>query len=261
MKIIIPMKKVLTIALNTFREAVRDKILYSLLIFALLLIGSSVFISTLSVGDPVKIIKDMGLSMISIFGTLIAIFVGIGLVYKELEKRTIYTIIAKPITRYQFLLGKYCGLVLTLLVEIAVMAGGFLLLLTFYPGAFDPALFKAIYLILLELMLITAVALLFSSFSTPILSGIFTLCFFVIGHLTYDLKLLMEESKLKSLAHFSDFLYYTLPNLENFNIKGRVVHHLPVGLDYMVYTSLYGLFYILLLLTLSVIIFQRKDFK
>ncbi len=255
------MGKILTIAVNTFREAVRDKILYSLLIFALLMIGSSVFISTLSVGDQVKIIKDMGLSMISLFGTLIAIFVGVGLVYKEIEKRTIYTIITKPIGRYQFLMGKYCGLILTLLIEVAVMASGFLLLLFFYPGSFEPAIFKAIYLIFIELMLVTAVALLFSSFSTPILSGIFTLLFFVIGHLTYDLKILVAESKTKSLVYFSNILYYGLPNLENFNIKSRVVHHLPVGWDYMLFTTLYGLFYILLLLSLSITVFHRRDFK
>jgi len=253
--------KITVIAVNTFREAVRDKILYSLLIFALFMIGSSVFISTLSVGDQIKIIKDMGLSMISIFGTLIAVFVGIGLVYKEIEKRTIYTIIAKPIGRHHFLMGKYCGLILTLLVEIAVMAAGFLLLLFFYPGSYDPAIFKAIYLIFIELMLITAVALLFSSFSTPILSGIFTLLFFVIGHLTYDLKILVAESKIKILVYFSNFLYYALPNLENFNIKSRIVHHLPVGWDYMLYTTFHGLLYILLLLSISIIIFQRRDFK
>lgn len=255
------MVKILTIAVNTFREAVRDKILYSLLIFSLIMIGSSVFISTLSVGDQAKIIKDMGLSMISLFGTLIAIFVGVGLVYKEIEKRTIYTIITKPIERYQFLMGKYGGLILTLLIEVAVMTSGFLLLLFCYPGSFEPAIFKAVYLIFIELMLVTAVALLFSSFSTPILSGIFTLLFFVIGHLTYDLKVLVAESKIKSLVFFSNILYYGLPNLENFNIKNRVVHHLPVGWDYMLFTTLYGLFYILLLLSLSIIVFQRRDFK
>ena len=159
------------------------------------------------------------------------------------------------------MMGKYCGLILTLLVEIAVMATSFLLLLYFFPGSYDPAIFKAIYLIFIELMLVTAVALLFSSFSTPILSGIFTLLFFVIGHLTYDLKILVVESKMKSLVYFSNILYYGLPNLENFNIKSRVVHHLPVGWDYMLFTTLYGLFYILLLLSLSITVFQRRDFK
>jgi len=253
--------KIITIAVNTFKEAVRNKILYSLLIFALLMIGSSVFVSSLSVGDQTKIIIDMGLAMISIFGTLISIFVGIGLVYQELEKRTIYTIIAKPIKRSQFLIGKYFGLILTLLVEIAVMAGGFLLLLFFFLNSFDANILKAIYLIFLELMLITSVALLFSSFSTPILSGIFTISFFVIGHLTYDLKVLVAESKMNSLRYFTNFLYYAFPNLENFNIKGRVVHHLPVGWDYMIFTTFYGLFYLALLLSLSIIIFQGRDFK
>src|SRR5712691_10854438 len=123
------MNRVTIIALNTFKENLRDKILFNLVVFGLLLIGSSILLSTLTIGEQATIIKDVGLGSISLFGTLIAIFVGIGLVSKEIEKRTIYTIIAKPLRRYQFLLGKYFGLTLTLFVNIAIMVMGFFLIL------------------------------------------------------------------------------------------------------------------------------------
>ncbi|MBI4640616.1 MAG: ABC transporter permease, partial [Candidatus Tectomicrobia bacterium] len=142
--------KIRAIAVNTFREAIRDRVLYSLLFFALFMIGSSALLGTLTIGEQVKVIKDLGLASISVFGLFIAIFVGIGLVYKEIERRTIYTIIAKPIRRYEFLIGKYLGLVLTLLVEVAVMAVGFSLLITLYEGFFDTALLKAILLTIFE---------------------------------------------------------------------------------------------------------------
>jgi ABC-type transport system involved in multi-copper enzyme maturation permease subunit len=192
---------------------------------------------------------------------LIAIFVGIGLVYKEIEKRTIYTIIAKPIHRYQFLLGKYLGLILTLLFEVAIMTTGFLFILYFYESTFDLNLLNAILLIFLELMLITSIALLFSTFSTPILSGIFTLAVFVIGHLTLDLKTFGANSKNILVRYLTEFMYYLLPNLENFNIKGEVVHHIPVSWEYMGYVLIYGIFYITITLFVSAIIFQRRDFK
>src|SRR5213596_1510604 len=118
------MSRIIVIALNTFKENLRDKILYNLVFFGLLLIGSSILLSTLTMGEHAKIIQDIGLASINVFGVLIAIFVGIGLVSKEIDKRTIYSIIAKPISRSQFLLGKYCGLVLTLVVNVVIMTAG-----------------------------------------------------------------------------------------------------------------------------------------
>ena len=180
--------KVLSIALNTFRENLRDKLLYNLLVFALLMIGSSVLLMRLTLGEFHRLFLNVGLGSINFFGVLIAIFVGIGLVSKEIEKKTIYTIVSKPVARYQFLLGKYLGLTLTLFVNTVIMAGGLLVVLYAQEVPIERMLFKALGLIFVEFMVITAVALLFSTFTSATLSAIFTLAIYVIGHLTADLK-------------------------------------------------------------------------
>lgn len=255
------MLKVKAIIINTFREAVRDKILYNLLIFALIMIGGSILLGTLTIGEQQKIIKDMGLASISIFGTLIAVFVGIGLVYKEIERKTIYNILSKPVPRYQFLVGKYLGLILTLLVNVLVMGGVFFSIVYWMDGGVQLSLVQAVYLIFLELMLITAVALLFSTFSTPSLSAIFTIAIYVIGHLSGDLKLFGAKAEQVWIKYLTQFIYYGLPNLENFNIKGLVVHQIALPKYFITLSSLYGLFYITLLLFLSIVIFERRNFK
>jgi len=253
--------KILALAYNTFREAIRDKVLYSLLFFSIAMIGVSVILDQLTVGEKTKIIKDFGLASIAIFGVMIAVFVGIGLVYKEMERKTIYNILSKPIQRYQFLIGKYLGLLVTLLVEVTVMSAALFLMLYFYEGRIDWFLFSAIGMIFLELMLITAFALLFSSFSTPILSGLFTLSFYVIGHLTPDLLELGGRSESQVLKSVTEVLYYVIPNLEFFNIKANAVYHLPLEQGYFFVATFYGAFFICFILLLSMVIFQKRDFR
>lgn len=255
------MNRIAVIALNTFRETLRDKILYNLVFFALLLIVSSILLGSLTMGERAKIIQDIGLASISLFGVFIAIFVGIGLVSKEIEKRTIYSIIAKPIPRYQFLLGKYAGLMLTLFVNVAIMVAGFFLTLVIGQAGMEPALLKAIGLIFVELLVITAVAVMFSTFTTPTLSATFTLAFYVIGHLTDDLRVLGSRLQSDLTKVVLDGLYYTLPNLESFNIKGSVVHGLVIAPIYLVTAVLYGVTYSAVMLILACAIFQRRDFK
>jgi Cu-processing system permease protein len=255
------MNRITVIALNTFRETLRDKILYNLVFFGLLLIGSSILLSTLTMGEQVKIIQDIGLASINVFGVIIAIFVGIGLVSKEIEKRTIYTIIAKPVPRYLFLLGKYSGLALTLLVNVGIMVAGFILTILVSQAGLDLALLKAVGLIFVELLVITAVAVMFSTFTTPTLSATFTLAIYVIGHLTDDLRTLgakLGESLTKTVL---DGLYYVLPNLEYFNVKGQAVNGLPIEPSYLVSAATYGIAYSAILLILACMIFQRRDFK
>lgn len=253
--------KIYPISLNTFRETVRDRVLYNLLIFALLMIGSTVYLATLTIADHLKIIKDFGLAAISLFGVLIAIFVGIGLLYKEVDKRTIYTVLSKPIKRYEFILGKYLGLLLTLLVNLAIMAAGLVLILLFFGNVFTASFFVALYFIYLELMLLVGLTVFFSSFTTPMLSALFTLALFVIGHLSADLKLLGMKSESLMVKYLTKFMYYFLPNLDNFNIRGTVVYSLPVSLERVLAVTAYALLYLGVLLVLAVIIFQRKDFK
>ncbi|MBI4381770.1 MAG: ABC transporter permease [candidate division NC10 bacterium] len=252
---------VAAIALNTFREAVRDRILYAILIFALVMLAGSTILVTISVGGEVKIIKDLGLACISIFGTLIAIFLGIGLVSKEIERRTLYTIITKPIHRYQFILGKYLGLVLTLLVNVAVMALGLLGLAYLWEGVSSVRLFLAVLFIFLELMLVTALALLFSAFSSPTLSAIFTLSLFVAGHLSGDLRLFAARFGGAVTKLSAETLYFLLPNLSRLNFKDQAVHGFGVDGGSMGLSFLYAIFHIAALVLAAMAIFERRDFK
>jgi ABC-type transport system involved in multi-copper enzyme maturation permease subunit len=253
--------KVAAIALNTFKEAVRDRILYAIVVFALVMLGSSTILVTISVGGEVKIIKDLGLACISIFGLLIAIFLGIGLVFKEIEKRTLYTIITKPIHRYQFILGKYLGLVMTLLVNVGVMGLGLIGLTSFWEGTSSPRLLLAILFIFLELVLVTAIAMVFSAFSSPALSAIFTLCLFVAGHLSADLRLFAARFGGAATKLLAETLYFLLPNLSRLNFKDQAVHGFGFDAGTTALSFSYGIFYIAMLVLASMAIFERRDFK
>jgi ABC-type transport system involved in multi-copper enzyme maturation permease subunit len=252
--------KVLSIALNTFRENLRDKLLYNLLIFALLMIGSSLLLMRLTLGEFHRLLLDIGLGSVNIFSVLIAIFVGIGLVSKEIDKKTIYTIVSKPVARFEFLLGKFFGLTITLLVNMLIMTAGLLAVLMAQSVPIEAVLFKAIGLILLECMVVTAVALLCSTFTSATLSAIFTLAIYVIGHLTADLKTFGQ--KMDGLGRsVLEGMYYLLPNLERFNLKGNVTHHIDVPLNDLVLIVAYGMAYAAFLLLLASVIFQRRDFR
>jgi ABC-type transport system involved in multi-copper enzyme maturation permease subunit len=262
------------IALNVFRESVRDKVLYNLVLFAIILMAASYLIGQLTAGQDVKIIKDLGLSATSLFGLFIAVFIGIGLVSKEVERRSVYSLLAKPIHRYQMVVGKYAGLVLTLIVNVAIMAAAQYAVLA-YMGwgvspdiqrswdapALDPAILKAIVLILVELMVITAIALFFSTFSTPILSAAFTFGFFIVGHFSTDLRNFQQVVDSPAAAKLARGLYWILPNLAQFDVKTQVVHAQPVPLGYIAVTSAYAALYIAVLLVAAAVIFSRRDFR
>ena len=268
------MQPVRHVALNVFRESVRDRVPYNLVLFAVLLIGSSYLLAQLTAGQDVKIIKDLGLAATSLFGLFIAVFIGIGLVSKEVERRSIYSLLAKPISRPQFVAGKYAGLVLTLAVNVAVMTAALYAVLAYLtwiespefaaswdaPGV-DPALLKAIFLILVELMLVTAIALFFSTFSSPILSAALTFGLYIAGHFNADLKNFEQVVDSKAAAWLARGLYHVLPDLSAFDIKTQVVHGLPVAPGYIWSTAAYGALYIAALLTASIAIFSRRDFK
>lgn len=252
--------KIGTIGLNVFREAIRDKILYNLLFFSLIMISSAGLLSTLTVGERTKIIVDIGLAGINIFGVLIAIFLGISLVSKEIEKRTIYTILSKPIRRSEFLIGKYLGLLITLLVNLTIMSGVFYLTLWYMKIPFSGVVFLAIGMIFLELMVITGVGLLFSTVTTTTLSAIFTIAVYVIGHLSADLLGLVKKVSAGGKL-LLQVLYYILPNLENFNLKGYAAHLMPIPSGLIGFGVVYGLAYVVLLLSLSIAILNFREFK
>ncbi len=249
------------VALNTYRETVRDKVLYNLVLFALLMIGSSYVLGAISVYQEIKIIKDLGLAAITIFGMVIAIFIGIGLVAKEMERRTLYSVLPKPVSRSQFLLGKYFGLCLTLLVNVVVMTLGLYTLLFLMKHPFDPALLKAIFLIYLQLALLVAVAILFSTFTSSILAGLFAGFVYVAGFFSADLKNLESVVDTAFFPKLTRILYYVLPNFKNFDVKAAVVAGEQVPWSQLSWATAYAAIYITLLLVASCWIFEKRNLK
>lgn len=256
------MRQIFAIAHNTFREAVRNKIFYTLLFFSFVFALFSISLSMMVLGSLSHVLVNMGLANIEIFGTLIAIFVGISLVYKELEKRTIYTIMSRPIKRWQFVLGKYLGLILTLIVEIFIMSAIYFIVMTIY-GDLDmmPGSFIAIWLIFIKLLLITSVAVFFSSISTPILSGMFTLAFYVIGSISGYLLKFIEMGMPATLVSAIRTAAFVLPDFSFMDIKSLVVYNKPIDPNLVFNASIYGLLYATMILVLGIQIFEKRDLK
>lgn len=268
------MRAIALVAGAVFRESVRDRVPYSMVVFAVLLMAASYLIGQLTAGQDIKIIKDLGLAAIATFGLMIAVFIGIGLVWKEVERRSIYSLLSKPISRAQFIVGKYFGLVLTLAVNVIVMVVAWYAVLgymgtTVSPAAraawvapaTDPTMLKAVVLIFVELMLVTAVALFFSTFSSPFLSAGLTVGLWVVGHFNADLRNFETVVESPAAAWLARGLYYVLPNFSAFDVKYQVVHALPVPMSYLASTAAYGAAYIALLLVAAVTVFSRRDFK
>ncbi|MGH9783600.1 MAG: ABC transporter permease [Terriglobia bacterium] len=254
----------LAIVLNTFREAVRDRVLYNLIAFALILTASALLFGEISIGIQKTILLNVGLSSISIFGLLIAVFLGIGLVYKEMDKRSLYALLSKPIRRSQFILGKFLGLNFTLLVNTALMSVGLWAALFYLTRRFEPQdqyLWVGIYFILLQLSLVTALCLFFSCFTTPVLSAVFTLVAYVVGNFSADLRIFGGLTQNWALQGLFTALYYLLPNFSDFNVSAWVAHGNPVEISVILLNTLYALCYNAILVAATVWIFSRKDLK
>jgi ABC-type transport system involved in multi-copper enzyme maturation permease subunit len=257
------MHRILFIALNTFRETIRNKILYVILAFSLLVIGLTLFLADLSVGDLARIVVDFGLASIHIFGVIMSIFLGITLVSQELDRKTVYVILAKPVRRWEFVVGKAMGLSLTLAITTAIMA----MMLYFvhfgyrYGGSAESGIFVASAGIYLELVLLICLASMFSTFTTPVLSAIFTLAMFFIGHITNDLLVFGGQSKSPLVRHAAEAMFYLLPNLESFNWKNAVVYGEARALRPLLLSFGYFLSYSGGVLAMACLLFSRKDFK
>jgi len=257
-------QRITAIAFNTFREAVRDRVLYNLILFALLLIGTAILFGQISIGVQKLILINLGLTAITLFGLAIAIFIGIGLVYKEMDKRTLYALLSKPVRRGEFILGKFLGLGLTLLVNTLLMTVGFFAALYYVKRSLELAdwyLLTAIYFIFLGLMLATVLALFFSCFSSPILSAVFTAALFLVGSFSADLRELAAAVKAPWLDGMMTSLYYVLPNFRNFNVITIVSHGHAVPTAAVVLNTAYALLYVGLVLAASSLIFRNRNLK
>ena len=255
--------RVLHIAVNTFREAVRDRVLYNLIAFALLMSAAAVLVGMISINIERLVVVHLGLTAISFFGTVIAIFIGIGLVSKEIEKRTLYTVLSRPVRRWEFIAGKFCGLTGTLVVNTFFMAIGVFLALAYvshHLNSFDFAVLVAVYFIVLQFLIITALALFFSSFSSPLLSAIFAFALFVIGSFAEDLRGFagMTHGIARWLATGAAYL---VPNLSALNIVSQAGHGQGVGAGLILFNSAYALVYTLAVVSAAVVVFERRNLK
>lgn len=253
--------RIQAVAANTFKESLRNKVLLNILLFAIGLILFSFIVGDWSIGHQVKVIKDIGLAAMSFFGLLIAIFIGIRLVIQELEQRTIYLIASKPIKRWEIIVGKFLGLSFTLLINVVLMTLALWLIDFFMEGIIDFSLLPAILLIYIEILLIVAFSLLFSSFTSPTLSAIYTIIIFIIGHISSFLIEYIQIYPDKGFHWLLKIIYYGFPNLERLNLKMAVVEGLEMPPYFTELGFLYGTVYIVLVLIITCIIFQKKDLK
>jgi ABC-type transport system involved in multi-copper enzyme maturation permease subunit len=258
------MRNVWVVATNTFREAVRDRVLYNLVFFALLMIGAAILVGQISIGIEESVIKSLGLSAISVIGISIAVFIGVGLVSKEMDKRTLYALLAKPIERWQFLIGKFAGLAMTLTVNTAAMTVGLYLALWTVKHTLtgnDGYLVVAVYLILMKLALIVALAMLFSCFTSPFLAILFTLGIYVAGLFAGELRTMRAVNLSPGTMSVFRAVSYVLPNFENFNVMATVAHGRSVPASLVGQSTLYAMMYGAIVLTAAALIFSRRNLK
>ena len=258
------MKRVGIVALNTFREAVRDRVLYNLVFFALLMMLAAVVVGQISIGIEVSVIVSLGLSAISVIGLLISVFIGVALVSKEMEKRTLYALLAKPVRRWELLLGKFGGLVLTLAVNTAAMAAGLFLVMLYVKHSLqreDAVVVVAVYFIWLKLALMVALALLFSCFTTPLLAILFAAGLYIVGLYVQELRNLPADVMSPAMAAFTKWLSYLLPNFENFNVMAMAAHGRAVPGTLILQNTLYAVIYCAIVLTGAAAVFSRKNLK
>jgi ABC-type transport system involved in multi-copper enzyme maturation permease subunit len=258
------MSRILIVARNTFREAVRDRVLYNLVFFALLMIASAVIVGQISMDIETVVMVSLGLSAISLIGLLIAVFTGVGLVSKEIDKRTLHAVLAKPLHRWEFLLGKFSGLVLTLTVNTAAMAAGLFLAMLFVTHSIargDLAVLVAVYFILLKLALVVALAMLFSCFTSPLLAILFTGGLYVAGLFVAQLRSLETTQLNAPTQKFLSVLSYLLPNFGNYDVMGAAAHGRAVPASLVLHNTLYTFLYCAIVLSAAAVIFSRKDLK
>lgn len=252
---------IIPIAKNTFKEAIRDKILYIIILFSIFIIGASVVLSTLSIGQNQKIIVDMGLSAISLFGVLITLFVGTTLLNKEIEKKTIYLLLTKPLRRSDFIIGKHLGLSYTLMIIISIMTACFYAVLYFQGMPLNPAYLQSIFMNYIELLVLISIAIFFSTFASPIMSSMYTLGFYLVGHFSKDLLEMGKLSKNETFMEVTKYLYYFLPDLEKLNIKNVVLYVDQNSVNNLfLWGTVYGLIYMSVVLVMSIFVFEFKEF-
>lgn len=259
------LKPVVAIAVNAFRESVRDRILYALILFSFIATILGIVLGSLSIGQDIRVLEDFGLAAIAFIGGVIAVFAGTNLVYKELERRTIYLIFTKPVSGWQFIAGKYLGLCLCVLVMVAFMAAFLIALVSVVQGGWSTAaalsISNAVALIYLELLFVVALATFFSTFATPVMSVLFTLSLWLAGHLGSSLNELGRLSQSPLVTSLTSAIFWLLPDFASLTkIRAYIVYGQGPGLEAVAFMTCYVAAYIVILLVLSAIVTERKEF-
>ncbi|MBM3327457.1 MAG: hypothetical protein FJY65_10890 [Calditrichaeota bacterium] len=251
--------RILAVAQTTFRETVRNKVLLHILGFAGVMLALSWIISRWSVGEPEKIVADIGLSATTLAGVAIALFSGIALVWGEVEQRTILPILAKPLPRREYLIGKFLGFSAAVQVVYLAMCTVLILLLAIVESGITHQLFAAIYLSMWEVEIVVALALLFSTFNTPTVSALYTVILFVVGRLSSDVRIFVDRYPETAAKPLLEAVYAIIPHLSYFNIRRAAVHTLPLDWDRLLYSTFYGALYCVILMTIAILVFRRRD--
>ncbi len=255
------MGRIWAMAVNTAREVIRSKLLYTLLFFSLATMLFGVVLSTLSYVDRERIVQDFAFASIRLFSVAIAIFVGVGLIHKEVDRRTVYTILSKPLSRAEFLIGKYTGLILIIWLQVAIMASFFVAVSLLMGAPLGFSHLAALALIAAELALVVALATLFSSFTTPLLASFFSCGLWLAGNLTRDLRDLGANSSSALVREATTWMHQILPDLESFNLSIQAAHQLPVAASDIWFPALYAAGYVAIILAFATLIFERRDFR
>ncbi len=256
------MSKIKAIALNTYREAIRNKILYTSILFLFIILGISSILGSFTMGETRRFVIDFGLSGMELFGVIIAIVIGTSMLYNEIQRRTIYTVLSRPIRRWEFILGKFLGLGMAILVLETIMFVIVSIFLVIVKGSPNLLFLAGGLYILLTILMTISLSIFFSTFSSPLLSGFFTAIFYFVGESLEEIRVLFTMKLINSqfAKGVINFVYYLLPNFGNLNIKNAVVHNVPLPEGYILNSIAYALGYILFLLTLSTLLFEKKEF-
>lgn len=247
------------VARNTFRETIRDRILYLLVAFGVVVIAASLLAGSVSLGQEVRVIQNFGLTAMLVFLLVITIFIGTQLVYREIERKTVYMLLTKPVSRDTFYLGKFVGLALTIAVVTAIMGVAFLALVAFKTKTIAPVQVVAIFMMMVEAWLLTAVGMLFSTFTAPLSSAVYTLCLALIGHSSTAL-LAIAAKQTESVKYILQFIYYVFPNLEKFNLRNEVVFAAPIDWTFVGLGLGYAVVYTAALLCLGLAVIRKHEF-
>jgi ABC-type transport system involved in multi-copper enzyme maturation permease subunit len=249
------------LALNTFREAVRDRVLTAVLVFGGVFVVGAVVAAPLALGEHERVIRDLGLAAISFFTVLMIVLLGTGMVYREIEQRTIHTILTHPVARPAFILGKFLGLYATVLLSILILSVVYLGVVAAFAGGVQPDLLVTLGLAAAEALVVTSVAILFSTVASPMLSAVFTFCVYVAGHLAYDILELVRVAENRVLEPVAKLCYLILPSLHYFDTRNSILSGVPVPAGQLVWCAEYAVLYSAAVLIVTMVAFSRRDFE